>query len=194
MERKGLPLTLSHEKAILGFMRKLFSSVIVSVLSIINSSEAVAAELKVGDAAPTFKSQTHDGNEFDLNSRKGQWTVLYFYPKADTPGCTKQACAFRDNIEKIRSQGADVFGISSDTVESQAAFHKKYNLNFKLIADPEGRLAKLYGSKMPVLKFSKRWTFILDPELKIRAIDKDVDPVMDAENVAKKIAELKGAN
>lgn len=168
-------------------------SAIFSFISSFHTSIATADQLKVGDPAPIFKVQAHDGSEFDLSSRKGQWTVLYFYPKADTPGCTKQACAFRDNIEKIRSQGADVFGISADTVESQAAFHKKYNLNFKLLADAEGEVIQRYGSKMPVMKLSKRWTFIIDPELKIRAIDKDVDPVMDAENVAKKIAELKGA-
>ncbi len=175
-------------------MKKCLLVLFMSLFSIFSSSIAVADELKVGNAAPLFKAQLHDGSEFDLASRKGEWTVLYFYPKADTPGCTKQACAFRDNIEKIRSQGADVFGISSDTVKAQAAFHKKYNLNFKLIADEKGQVAKLYGSKMPLISLSKRWTFIIDPELKIRSIDKNVDPVMDAENVAKKIAELKAEN
>jgi len=193
MERKGLPVRTGIVRLIMELIKMSLLSAIVSFVSSLHSSIAVADELKVGDPAPVFKVQSHDGSEFDLSARKGQWTVLYFYPKADTPGCTKQACAFRDTIEKIRSQGADVFGISADTVESQAAFHKKYNLNFKLLADPEGAVIKRYGSKMPVLKLSKRWTFIIDPELKIRAIDKDVDPVLDAENVAKKIAELKAA-
>src|SRR6185437_3469867 len=82
-------------------------------------------ELKVNDLAPTFATQTHEGKPFALQSRKGQWTVLYFYPKAETPGCTRQACAFRDSIAKIRSQGADVFGISADSVKAQADFHNK---------------------------------------------------------------------
>lgn len=146
-----------------------------------------AADLKVGDAAPLFKTKTHDGKDFDLSERKGSWTVLYFYPKAETPGCTKQACAFRDHIEKIRKLGGDVFGISTDTVDAQGKFHENHKLNFVLLADADASVTGKYGSKMPVLKVAKRWTYIVDPELKIRAIDKDVDPVMDALNVAKTI-------
>lgn len=150
-----------------------------------------AAELKVNDPAPLFATKTHEGKDFDLKSRKGQWTVLYFYPKAGTPGCTKQACAFRDNIDKIRAQGADVFGISADTVDEQAAFHKKHQLNFTLLADPEDKIILLYGTKMPMVKLSKRWTFVVNPELKIKAIEKDVDPVVDSEKIADLISLLK---
>lgn len=154
-------------------------------------SLAHAADLKVGDPAPLFSAKTQENKDFNLADRKGQWTVLYFYPKAGTPGCTKQACAFRDSIQKIRDQGADVYGISADTVEAQAGFHKEHHLNFTLLADPEDKVVNLYGSKMPLLKMSKRWTFIIDPNLKIRGIQKDVDPVMDADRVAKEIATLK---
>jgi peroxiredoxin Q/BCP len=150
-----------------------------------------AKDLKEGDLAPTFKAKNQLGEEFDLQSRKGSWTVLYFYPKAGTPGCTKQACAFRDSIDKIRAQGADVFGVSADTVEEQAQFHKTHRLNFALLADPQDKVIELYGSKMPMIKMSKRWTFILDPELKIRKIQKDVDPVIDSVKIAAQIAELK---
>lgn len=149
-----------------------------------------AADLKIGDPAPLFTSKTQEGKDFNLADRKGQWTVLYFYPKSGTPGCTKQACAFRDSIEKIRSQGADVYGISADSVEAQAAFHKEHHLTFTLLADPEDKVVNLYGSKMPLLKMSKRWTFVIDPSLKIRSLSKDVDPVMDSERVAKEISEL----
>ncbi len=152
---------------------------------------AASTPLKVGDPAPVFKAKTHAGQEFDLKSRLGKWTVLYFYPKAGTPGCTKQACAFRDALEKIRQQDAEVFGVSTDSVAAQAAFHKEHRLNFTLLADPEDRVVRLYGTKMPVLKMSKRWTFILDPELKIRLIVKDVDPVADSEKIAGQIAALK---
>jgi peroxiredoxin Q/BCP len=152
---------------------------------------ASAADLKVGDTAPDFSAQTSEGKTFTLSERKGQWTVLYFYPKAETPGCTKQACAFHDNISKIHDQGAEVFGISADTVETQKAFHKNHDLNFILLADPDLKVIDLYGSKMPVLKMSKRWTFVLDPELKIRDLEKDIDPAKDAERVAKRIQELK---
>lgn len=150
-----------------------------------------ATELKVGDTAPAFSTQTFEGKSFQLADRKGQWTVLYFYPKAETPGCTKQACAFRDSIKAIRNEGAEIYGISADSVEQQAAFHKNHNLNFTLLADPDSKVIELYGSKMPMLKMSKRWTYILDPDLKIRDLDKDVDPAKDAERVAKQIHDLK---
>lgn len=150
-----------------------------------------AAELKLNDPAPTFTLKNQDGKDFDLKSRAGQWTVLYFYPKTETPGCTKQACAFRDNIKKIRAQGAEVFGISGDTVEKQAGFHKAQRLNFDLLADPEAKVIEQYGAKMPMVAMSKRWTFIVNPEMKIVSIDKDVDPIVDSEKIADQIAELK---
>ena len=166
------------------------NKLILILLSILPLS-VFAASPKVGDLAPTFTAKTHEGKDFDLQSRLGQWTVLYFYPKAHTPGCTKQACAFRDNLDKIKSQGADVIGISADTVEEQAKFHKEQNLNFTLIADPDDVVIKMYGAKMPIVKMSKRWTFIVDPELKIRALMKDVDPVLDSEKIAGQILTLK---
>jgi len=155
---------------------------------------AQSATLEAGDAAPLFVLKTHEGKDFDLKSRSGQWSVLYFYPKANTPGCTKQACAFRDNIKKIHEQGAEVFGISADSVEAQAAFHKEQRLNFVLLADTGAKISSLYGTKLPFLPVSKRWTFVIDPELKVRAIEKNVDPVLDATRVAAKIAELKSQN
>lgn len=85
-------------------------SVLICILGV--SMFARGSELKVGDAAPEVKLQTDEGKPFDLAQRKGQWTVLYFYPKAETPGCTKQACAFRDSISKIHELKAEVYGVS----------------------------------------------------------------------------------
>jgi peroxiredoxin Q/BCP len=155
-------------------------------------SSAHAVDLKPGDPAPRFTARTHDGSEFKLEDRQGQWTVLYFYPKAGTPGCTRQACAFRDGIAAIRAEGADVFGISTDTVESQAEFHRDEHLSFTLLADPDGAVTNAYGAKMPILTMSKRWTFIIDPTLTIRQVQHDVDPTEDAKRVAAEIARLKG--
>ncbi len=163
----------------------------VLCLVLLSSAVTFAGDLKVGDLAPGFSSTTDEGKQFLLSDRKGQWTVLYFYPKAETPGCTKQACAFRDSINTIRAESADIFGISADTVKEQAAFRKNHNLNFTLLADPDSKIIDLYGSKIPGLKMSKRWTFIIDPELKIRNIEKDVDPAKDAERVAQQIHDLK---
>ena len=150
-----------------------------------------ASDLKLGDPAPGFKLTTDTGVGFNLQSRKGQWTVLYFYPKADTPGCTKQACAFRDNIQEIRKLGADIFGVSADDADALRKFKKNHNLNFTLLADPQLLAINAYGTKMPVVNMSKRWTFIIGPDLRIHGIDKDVDPVLDAGRVAEKIKQLK---
>ncbi len=147
--------------------------------------------LKVGDPAPLFQTTTHKGDSFDLAAQKNsRWTVLFFYPKADTPGCTKQACAFRDSLALIREKNAEVFGISGDTVESIAKFHQKYSLNFTLLADPNADIISSYGVKLPGIKFSKRWTFLIDPSLSIRHIETDVDPSLDAQKVAALLDEL----
>lgn len=163
----------------------------VSALVTLLSGRATAAEIKVGELAPLFTVKDHTGADFSLESRKGQWTVLYFYPKSFTPGCTKQACAFRDKIKLVRAQGADVFGISADSVEAQGKFHKEHSLNFTILADPDSKIIEQYGAKMPLIPMSKRWTFVIDPTLHVRSIDKNVDPVKDAERVAASIEALK---
>lgn len=163
------------------------------IMAILNfSSLGHAKTLSIGEDAPLFKAQTQDGKEFDLSKRKDQgWTVLYFFPKADTPGCTTQACAFRDAIKVIRDQNAEIYGISKNTIEDQNAFHKKYHLNFDLIADHDAKIIDLYDVKVPLIGLAKRWTFILDPHLKISWIEQNVDPAKDAQVVAAKIKELK---
>jgi len=167
---------------------KNFSILFLTILFFATSS--FATDLKVGDSAPDFSLKTHDGKDFKLSDRKGKWTVLYFYPKAETPGCTKQACAFRDSIKLIQDLNADVFGVSSDSVEDIAKFHKKENLNFILLSDSEGEVIEKFGAKMTLMKMAKRWTFIVDSNLIIRHIEKNVDPVADVVNTAKKIKEL----
>lgn len=159
----------------------------MSIFSIFSSTEA--ATLKVGDLAPLFETQNHLGEPFSLKSRKGLWTVLYFYPKDDTPGCTKQACAFRDALSVIKNLNADVYGISKDTVKSHLKFVQNHQLSFSLLADPKGEVIKRYGAQ-GLLGFAKRWTFLIDPELKIRWIQKDVDPALNAKEVAEKIKSL----
>ena len=147
---------------------------------------------KAGDAAPQFEAPLDSGTPFSLAERKGQgWTVLYFYPKADTPGCTKQACAFRDRIQTIRKEGAEVYGVSTDSVADLQAFRKKYNLNFPLISDKDAKIATLFGAKMPLKDMAKRWTFVIDSDLKVRWINNDVDPAKDVDVVATKIRDLK---
>lgn len=158
-----------------------FTGVLFSVLF----SPAWASLLKVGDDAPTFKAKTHQNSDFDLRMQKGRWTILYFYPKADTPGCTAQAKAFKDHLPQLQELKADVFGVSSDNVQSLQAFHQKYQLNFILLADPDLKIIKDYGVQMGIFPLSKRWTFIIDPQLKIRHIDQEVGPENDPLNALK---------
>lgn len=170
--------------------RQIFTSFAMS-LSLWFIQPAQAAELKVGDVAPAFTLTAQDGQNVTLESRKGKgWTILYFYPKAGTPGCTKQACAFRDAADNIRKLGAEIYGISTDTVDKQAAFHKEHKLSFALLADPDAKVTDAYGLKIPVVKMAKRWTFIVDPDLKIRNIDTKVDPLLDAKNVGETLKKL----
>jgi peroxiredoxin Q/BCP len=150
-----------------------------------------ADRLKIGQPAPQFQLKAQDGSEISLSSQQGHgWTVLYFYPKAGTPGCTKQACVFRDSIQAIRNQNAKVYGISTDEVKNLLEFHQKHKLSFTLLSDPDAKVTNAYGVKMPLLAMAKRWTFIIDPTLVIRQIDDDVDPVMDAQRVVEKLKQL----
>lgn len=154
------------------------------------NTTTLAKSLKVGDLAPNFVLKTDKNTDFELHQRKGKWTILFFFPKAETPGCTKQACAFRDAIKVIRQENADVFGISADDVGAQAQFVKNHQLSFTLLADPELKAIELFDTKMPLVKMSKRWTFLINPDLKIAFIDQNVDPVKDANKMAEKIREL----
>jgi peroxiredoxin Q/BCP len=166
-------------------IRKVMSTMMLSFLG-----QKPASDLKVGDPAPGISLQTDEGRNFDLNTRKGHWTVLYFYPQAGTPHCTKQACAFRDSLAQIRALGAEIFGVTSNGIDALKKFKARHNLNFTLLADPGLDAIRRYGTKMPFLRLSKRWTFIVDPELKIRAIEKNVDPVLDATRVAEILKEF----
>ncbi len=156
-------------------------------------SGARAESLAVGQKAPIFQLKAQDGQEVKLLDRQGKgWPVLYFYPKAGTPGCTTQACAFRDAIQQVREQNAEVYGVSTDEVPALEEFHKKHRLNFTLLSDPDASITEAYGVKMPVMKMAKRWTFVIDPELVIRDINDDVDPALDAHIVAERLKQLKG--
>src|SRR3982750_3700570 len=98
--------------------------------------------IKEGEAAPDFEARDAEGNEVKLSDFKGQKVVLYFYPKDDTPGCTKEACAFRDGIDEIKGKGAVVIGVSTDSVESHKKFKSKFDLNFPLLSDTDKKIVE----------------------------------------------------
>ena len=135
-----------------------------------------AVELKPGMSAPAFEARDQNGATVRLADFKGSRSVvLYFYPKDDTPGCTAQACSLRDGYSPIQETGAVVLGVSADDEKSHAAFAKKYQLPFSLLADPDKKIIQAYGVKMAVLGVAKRWTFIIDRGGVVRHIISDVD-------------------
>ena len=167
----------------------------IAVLIFLSLASPAFGESLLGKSAPTFTAKNQDGVDFDLKSRMGQgYTVLFFYPKAGTPGCTKQACAFRDSVKVIRDKGAMVYGISADDVAAQKKFHDEHKMTFDLISDADAKIIKMYDVKMPVVTMAKRQTFILDNGLVVRKHFEDVDPSLDAKNVAAAITELKAGD
>ena len=130
------------------------------------STPMAAEPLEVGMPAPGFTLPDADGVLHQLSDYSGQWLVLYFYPKDNTPGCTMQACAFRDKIKLFHELDARVVGISIDNADSHRAFIDKYDLPFTLLSDPEGRVAERYGARGGMLGvvFTKRQTFLIDSE------------------------------
>src|SRR5687768_11032072 len=107
-------------------------------------SKSKSEELKVGQKAPDFTVLNDKGEKVKLSDLKGKKVVLYFYPKDDTPGCTTEACAFRDGIDEIKKKGATVIGVSTDSVESHQKFKKKFDLNFPLLADTDRKIIEAY--------------------------------------------------
>ncbi|MES9851243.1 MAG: peroxiredoxin [Candidatus Thiodiazotropha sp. L084R] len=134
--------------------------------------------MKVGDSAPEFILNDQTGQAHSLKDYHGNWVILYFYPKDDTPGCTAEACAFRDQRSVFEELEAIVLGVSTDNQISHLNFAEKYQLEFLILSDKEGRVAKTYGSlfRFWPLRFAKRQTFIIDPNGKIAAIYRKVNP------------------
>lgn len=136
--------------------------------------------LEAGKKAPDFTLPSDSGQKIKLSEFRGKPVVLYFYPKDDTPGCTKEACAFRDLQSEMQALGAVVLGVSADDVTSHAKFREKYKLNFPLLADTDHKVAEKYGAWREKVRFGKksfgiqRSTFLIDGEGKIRKVWKSV--------------------
>ncbi len=129
-----------------------------------------------GDPAPDFRLPADDGRTYSLKDLRGQKVVLYFYPKDDTPGCTKEACSFRDNLARVTSKGAIVLGVSKDDLDSHAKFRKKYSLTFPLLSDTEGKVLEAYGVWKEKSLYGKtfmgveRTTYLIDENGRIKRI------------------------
>jgi len=129
-----------------------------------------------GEPAPDFRLPADDGKTYALRDLRGKKVVLYFYPKDDTPGCTKEACSFRDNLSRVSSKGAIVLGVSKDDLESHAKFREKYSLSFPLLSDPEGKVLSAYGVWKEKNLYGKtfmgieRTTFVIDEGGRIQKV------------------------
>ena len=153
-------------------------------------SVLASEQVAVGDPAPEFELSDQNGQLHSLEDYRDQWVVLYFYPKDETPGCTTEACEFRDNIFAFKKINAQILGVSLDDVESHQKFAENYSLPFPLLADNEGKAADAYGvkTKMFGMTVAKRQTFLIGPD---GTIAKHYEKVKPAEHSAQVLADLK---
>ena len=152
--------------------------------------------IEPGKKAPDFTLPSDDGGKIKLSALKGQPVVLYFYPRDDTPGCTREACAFRDQKTALAKLGAKVLGVSADTLESHGKFRAKFDLNFPLLADVDHKVAEKYGAWREKNMYGKtsmgiqRSTYLIDAEGKVARVWKKVNVDGHDEDVIAAIKEL----
>ena len=152
---------------------------------------ALADMPKVGDTAPVFSGTDQTGATFNLADYIGKTNVLlYFYPKDFTGGCTKEACGFRDRVADLAKNNVIVVGVSYDSVDSHKAFMAKYNLNFTLLADPDGKIVNLYGTQMATMKMSSRVSFLIGLDGKVVHVTNSGDPKKHFDEMSAAIASL----
>lgn len=149
-----------------------------------------AAQVKIpaaGDKAPLVQGKDQNGQEWNLADMVGKKVILlYFYPKDDTPGCTKEACGFRDRISELKKDNVEVIGVSFDPPESHQKFISKYNLNFPLLADTDGKIADAYGVRMTGKNMARRTSFLI-------GLDGKIVHVTDTMNAATHLSEMQDA-
>jgi peroxiredoxin Q/BCP len=154
------------------------------------------AMIQEGKKAPEFALPSSEGGEVSLKGLKGKTVVLYFYPKDDTPGCTREACAFRDSQAALKKQGVVVLGVSGDSLASHQKFKTKYKLNFPLLSDPDKAVAKRYGAWGEKVLYGKktvgmiRSTFVIDADGVVRKVFPRVKVDGHAEQVLEAVSQL----
>ena len=174
-------------------MRKFLAALFLTCACLLGGLAQAAEVPAVGSMAPTFTLPDQNGQARRLEDWRGKWVVLYFYPKNDTPGCTEEACSFRDDLAQLTALGAQVVGVSVDDSASHAAFARKYKLPFPLLADADGAVAARYGalSDWKVARFARRYTFLIDAQGKIAKTYLKVDT---SRHSAEIVADLRQLN
>jgi peroxiredoxin Q/BCP len=161
---------------------------VLGILSMFGSADAAAGKPAVGEVAPDLTVRDQEGREVTLSQFRGKWLLIYFYPKDDTPGCTKQACSIRDGYSKFGKANIVVYGASSQDAESHKKFKARYNLPFDLIVDRDGKLGDALGiEKYPLVGIYKRQTVLIDPQGKVSLRMDDVDPATHADEILKHV-------
>ncbi|MEO7558641.1 MAG: peroxiredoxin [Nitrosospira sp.] len=166
---------------------------LMAIVLFFGSQAARAEPLKVGQPAPDFSLPDQSGKIHKLADYRGKWLALYFYVKDDTPGCTEQACKFRDDIHQLTDLGAQVVGVSVDDSASHANFAKKYNLSFPLLADNKGETAARYDSLRGNSGMAKRNTFLIDPQGRTAKIYLSASTSRNSAEVIEDLKKLKGS-
>jgi len=160
---------------------------VIAGLSLCLADAADPAKLKVGDKAPVIQGTDQDGKTINLADLVGKKIVLlYFYPKDETPGCTKEACGFRDDLEDLKKANVEVIGVSFDSADSHQKFISKHSLNFPLLADTDGKIADAYGAKMANKNMDRRVSFLI-------GMDGKIAHITDTGNADTHLAEMKEA-
>ncbi len=162
------------------------------LLALLGLNSVQADELAVGSPAPKFSLMDQESKNHALADYRGRWVVLYFYPKDDTPGCTTEACNFRDDLPALRALNVQILGVSLDDSKSHAHFAKKYSLPFPLLADAAGDVVRAYGALWSIgpLRLAKRHTFVIDPEGRIAKIYRNVTPASHSRELQQDLKEL----
>lgn len=174
-------------------MKFILIAVLLGAIFLFWTGRVVADQVpKVGTRAPAFHLPDQLGKLHDLTAYSGKWVVLYFYPKDDTPGCTQEACAFRDDLHVLTGLGAQVVGISVDASVSHAEFANKYHLPFPLLADKNGKVAASYGAlwNLGALVFAKRYTFLINPQGLIARVYLNVDTSRHSQEIIEDLKKL----
>jgi peroxiredoxin Q/BCP len=169
-------------------LASLAAIVVIAAVIVLRPRTARAEVLKEGDLAPAITTQMVSGDQitpFSLTDYRGKKVILYFYPKDDTPGCTKEACAFRDGFSQFQNAGLTVLGCSIDSEDSHKKFIKKYNIPFPLLLDPDKKIATAYGvaNGIPILGLDKRVTYVIDENGRILKVYPKVDPAIHATEI-----------
>lgn len=155
-------------------------------------AQDAAAPLKAGDKAPLVEGKNENGKTWKLSKDIGKKVVLlYFYPKDETPGCTKEACAFRDHITDLKKENVEVIGVSFDTETSHQKFIEAHKLNFPLIADTDGKIADAYGARRPGKTTDDRVSFLIGLDGKIAHITKSGNPDIHLSEMQEAVGKLK---